>query len=540
MGNIKLIKLKRFEGYIIDNNLLYRDIEASTHLSNLLQKSTVYEVVSKLNGSFRFVIETDDCLYFGIDHAGGYSLFYKTEPELEIIINPVENAALSDIQDEQLCALLASGFCYGEKTIFKQIKESLPGVLYSFNKKSKRLTTQEWFSIDFTHQRKSSKEELAELLLSLVPTNFEQTHLALTGGIDSRLLLSLFRKRGVDVKAITYGSAGNPDLKLAQQVAQESQIEHQLFNLDKLNLESYFSGELLKEFFTVGFLGRSLPFESDWVVSNTLQGSAQWMTTGFTSFWLRAPYQDQAPVPDKASLISKVFKAHSQQTLISSSKFKQVIQESIVESMSHFQQADFDSDYDRWNVENRQHKYIINSCNNYRHSNIEVFLPLFDRRLMDFLNYTIREQRLEQKLYMEAIISLIFTREDSYLKNIPSTNPKFNNQIQAKKPTISSWRNLILKFDKHNLNRILRQPNNPMYAIIQSVLLQSPDFLSLKVEEAFPNIRKTISLLYDLNLTNSANHLNWLRTKRVIQLNLLGIEIIGFLVDKFDEVLNNN
>ena len=375
MRNIKLTKLKRFQGYIIDNNLLYRDIEAITHLNNLLQTRTVYEVISKLNGSFRFVIETNDCLYFGIDHVGGYSLFYKTEPELEIIINPVASAKLSDIQDEQLCTLLASGFCYGEKTIFKQIKECLPGTLYSFNKKSKIMTTQEWFSIDFTQQRKSSKEELAELLLSLVPINFEQTHLALTGGIDSRLLLSLFRKRGVEVQAITYGSAGNPDLKLAQQIAQESQIEHQLFNLDKLNLKPYFNDELLKEFFTTGFLGRSLPFESDWVVSNTLQSSAQWLTTGFTSFWLRAPYQDQVPVPDKASLISKVFKAHSQQTLISSAKFKKVIQESIIESMSHFQQADFDSDYDRWNVENRQHKYIMNSCNNYRYSNIEVFLP---------------------------------------------------------------------------------------------------------------------------------------------------------------------
>jgi hypothetical protein len=138
---------------------------------------------------------------------------------------------------------------------------------------------------------------------------------------------------------------------------------------------------------------------------------------------------------------------------------------------------------------------------------------------------------------MEAIISDIFIGNDAYLRNIPSTNPKFNQHIQKTKSFSSNWKQRILALDKQNINRILRKPNNPMYGIIQLVLLQSPDFLSLKVEDAFPNLKTTINTLYDLNLTNSANHLNWLRTKRVAQLNLLGIEIIGFLVDKFDVLL---
>lgn len=529
-----------FSGYIIDDNVLYRDSEATMVVEKLLQEQNVFELVSSLNGSFKFTIETADSLYFGIDHFGGYSLFYTTQPDLKIIANPTQYGELADIQDEELCTLLASGFCYGNNTIFKGIKECIPGMLYSYDKSKNSLTSQEWFRVDFSKQKKSSKEELAELLLSLIPTNFKETHLALTGGIDSRLLLSLFIKRGTGVKAITYGTLNNPDIKLAQEVAHQAQLEHQLFYLDKLDLGPYFKDELLKSFFTNGFLGRSLPFESDWLVSNMLKGRSNWMTTGFTSFWLRAPYQDQLPVPDKSSLITKVFNTSCQQTLISSSKFENIIKESVVDSMSHFQQENFDSDYDRWNVENRQHKYIINSCNNYRHSDIEVFLPLFDRRLMTWLNKTSREQRLEQKIYMEAIISHIFIDKEAFLKNIPSTNPKFNNNIEQTNPKALTWKNRLLKLDKHNLNRILRKPNNPMYGIIQSVLLQSPDFLSLKIEDAFPNFKNTISKLYDLNLTNSANHLNWLSGKRVAQLNLLGIEIIGFLVDKFDVLLNTS
>ncbi len=532
-------KVTLFSGYIIVQNELYRDQDAITKLEKLIQDQEILDVISTLNGSFRFIIETSTQSFFGIDHFGGYSLFYRLYPKLEIIINPTQSAKLSDIEDKQLCSLLASGFCYGDNTIFKNIKECIPGILYSFDKSTKKLTSKEWFSIDFRQQKVSSKDELTSILLSLIPNNFPQSSLALTGGIDSRLLLSLFRKKGTKIQTLTYGTRDNPDMKLAIDISQKSQLEHLPIYLDKLDLEAYFNNKELLNFFKVGFLGRSLPFESDWVVSKILNDSTQWVTTGFTSFWLRSPYQDQVPVPTKSSLISKIVNSHSQQTLISSSKFRKLISENVVESMSNFQLDDFDSDYDRWNVENRQHKYIINSCNNYRNSGIEVFLPLFDRRLMEFLNVTSREQRLEQKIYMETIISDIFIKEDSYLKDIASTNPKFNNHIQETTPNPLNWKARLLKLDKQNINRILRTPNNPMYGIIQSVLRQSPNYLSLKIEDAFPTITKTIATLYDLNLTHSANHLNWLRNKKVVQINLLGIEIIGFLVENFAILIGN-
>lgn len=526
-------KVSEFTGYIIIQNALYRDKEAIPKLESLIQNSDIFSVISQLNGSFRFVLESATQTFFGIDHFGGYPLFYQTKPDFQTSTNPASTAQVSQIQDRELCTLLASGFCFGEKTIFNNIQECLPGVLYTYDQESQKLSSSEWFSIDFRKQKVRKKEELSELLLSLIPDNFKQTHLALTGGIDSRLLLSLLRKKATQVAAITYGTTDNPDIKLAQRVAQESQVTHQPIYLDKLDLAPYFQDDALKAFLNTGFLGRSLPFESDWVVGNIIKDAAEWITTGFTSFWLRSPYQDQIPVPNKAALLSKIINTNCRQTLISSPKFQEILEESIIASMSHFQLENFDSDYDRWNVENRQHKYIINSCNNYRSVGIEVFLPLFDRRLMTFLNNTAREQRLEQKIYMEAIISDIFTGEDAYLKNIPSTNPKFNNFVQQAKPDSHSWKNRLLKLDKHNLNRILRKPNNPAYNTIQAVLLQSPNFLSLRVEDAFPNLKSTISLLSDLNLTNSAKHLNWLRKKRVAQLNLLGIEIIGFLIDNF-------
>ncbi len=532
-------KVTLFSGYIIINNALYHDKEALSKIEELLQNTDILEVCSQLNGSFRFVIDTPTNTFFGIDHFGGYSLFYKNFPNFEIIINPNQKSQLSDIQDNQLCSLLASGFCYGDNTLFKNIKECTPGILYSYDKINKTLIKQEWFRIDFSQQKVRKKEELSHLLLSLIPDNFQQSHLALTGGIDSRLLLSLFRKKAAQITAITYGTTNNPDINLAEHIAQHSEIEHLSYYFDKLDLKPYFENEELMKFFSAGFLGRSLPFESDWVVSNILKNSTSWITTGFTSFWLRSPYQDHLPVPDKASLIAKIINTHSQQTLHSSAKFKSIIQENIIESMTHFQMDNFDSDYDRWNVENRQHKYIINSCNNYRQSNIEVFLPLFDKRLMSFLNNTSREQRLEQKIYMDAIISDIFIGNESYLRNIPTTNPKFSNHIKQNKTTAFNWKKQILQLDRNNFNRIFRKPSNPMYGIIQSVLLQSPDFLSLKVQDAFPNIKNTISLLNDLNLTNSAKHLTWLQNKRVVQLNLLGIEIMGFLVDKFDLLLKN-
>ena len=130
----KLKKVTLFSGYIIINNALYHDKEALSKNEELLQNTDILEVCSQLNGSFRFVIDTPTNTFFGIDHFGGYSLFYKNFPNFEIIINPNQKSQLSDIQDNQLCSLLASGFCYGDNTLFKNIKECTPGILYSYDK----------------------------------------------------------------------------------------------------------------------------------------------------------------------------------------------------------------------------------------------------------------------------------------------------------------------------------------------------------------------------------------------------------------------
>lgn len=535
---MQTLKVKLFKGYIIEDSLIYRDQEAVNKLEHYLQNNSVESLFTRLNGSFKYVIEVENLIYFGIDHFGGYPLFYSLNPALEIITNPREFASLSDINDNNLCSLLASGFSYGETTIYNKIKECLPGITYIYNKIENTLNRHEWFSIDYRKQKKQSKEEFADLLKSLIPTNFPQTHLALTGGIDSRHLLALFKKRGSKINAFTYGTPENNDIRIAKEVANQAQIDYTQYNFAHLNMKEYFSGSALDEFFTAGFLGRSLPFESDWVVSNLLKGSASWVTNGYTCFWLRSPDQDEFPIQNKSELVPKILLSHCQQTLISSKKFRELLVSNIEESMTHYTQEFDDSDFDRWNVENRQHKYIINSCNNFRHSEIEVLLPLFDRRFATFVNETNRDQKYNQKMYMETIISDIFTGKEAYLKEIPATSSNYNNCLQGVKPTLHSWKEKLHKLDKYNLNRVVRTPNNHLYGILQAVLLQSPGFLSLKIEDAFPNLKNTIATLRDLGLNNSANHLTWLKKKRVVQLNLLGIEIIGFLVEKF-ALINN-
>ncbi len=528
-----MYKVKFFTGYFIIDNLIFKDQAASAKLELLLQDSNPYQVISDLNGSFRFAINSESKTYFGIDHFGGYSLFYRDLPNFELLLAPSKEGKLSKLSDENILCLLASGFCYGDKTIYSDIKECLPGNLYTYDSIQKNITRQEWFSIDLQSSKVRDKSDLSDIFLSLIPKNFSTSILALTGGIDSRLILSLFRKNKTSFSSLTYGSQDNPDTKIVNQIADQSQIKHQMFYFDRMNLAPYFTGSKLKNFLDSGFLARSLPFESDWLVSNSLKGSTQWLTTGFTSFWLRPPYQDSLPIKNQEQLINKIIHSQCNQSLISSPKFKDILLANIKSSMSHFKDQAYDSNYDRWNIENRQHKYIINTSNNYRFNNIEVFMPLFDRRIMEFLNNTCRQQRAEQKIFMEAIISNIFTGNESYLKDIPSTNPKFTNQLLQRKVKASKWKNRLLKLDKNNLNRIFRRPNTSMYQIIQSVLLQSPDYLSKNIEDAFPKINSTISLLYDLNLTNSANHLKWLKKKKVVQLNLLGIEIIAFLVENF-------
>lgn len=57
----------------------------------------------------------------------------------------------------------------------------------------------------------------------------------LSGGLDSRLLLAELQRQGVDVVAVTFGSADSPEVQRARLVTRAMQIPHRICHLDTTN-----------------------------------------------------------------------------------------------------------------------------------------------------------------------------------------------------------------------------------------------------------------------------------------------------------------
>lgn len=73
--------------------------------------------------------------------------------------------------------------------------------------------------------------------------NANENYLTLTGGFDSRLLLGIFLRKGIDFKAVTFGLPGNNQTTTARLLAKEYNFEHINLELDN-NFDNFIGDDI--------------------------------------------------------------------------------------------------------------------------------------------------------------------------------------------------------------------------------------------------------------------------------------------------------
>lgn len=129
----------------------------------------------------------------------------------------------------------------GDRTYFKNIKLLNASTLLCYDICTKKITTKRYWAWSSIKQQKfkftEASEELFKKLSSSVSSRLDEKdekHLGLTlsGGIDSRVLLSLAPS---GTKTVTFGTKNCIDYKIAKQVAKKNSNPHQLFELGANN-----------------------------------------------------------------------------------------------------------------------------------------------------------------------------------------------------------------------------------------------------------------------------------------------------------------
>jgi len=230
--------------------------------------------------------------YFLItDRYGIYNLFYLKNNK-HIIISDTIDEIINHMQQIKLnkgsiIEYLNFGFKLGNKTHIEGIYEFESSAIYQINKELEIAEEFYWNILDLTEKDKLTNEKFQTIFNEHVLTAMtlsEKKSLPLTGGLDTRTILSACLPKMERLHCYTHGPKNHGDIKLAQKICEHFGIKYNsytwdenwikklpsnleknalifngLFSLGYLHvIESFKKESLSQELFITGVLGNQL------------------------------------------------------------------------------------------------------------------------------------------------------------------------------------------------------------------------------------------------------------------------------------------
>ena len=526
-----------FSGYLLAGNRLLTENRAAAFFGELMTRKNLFQVLEKLNGSYLYVVKEGELLHFGVDHFGGRNLFYQLEPELRIYENPYLEAVDLSYADEAFCCLLSAGYTTGDETLFCQVRECASGVTYTYDLCSGRLSSKSWYKYNPRDCLEADSTEIERLLLNSLPEKVASYLLPLSGGLDSRTLLAIALKKKLPVQAFSYGRAEGKDLRIGVQICREMKIDHAIYPTTEEARRAYFDASGFQQMVEAINKGRSLPEESDWIAMNQLGERQGVICPGHTGDWLSGGHIDARLYSLRSidELVAYLLDVHFGLTALSDGEFQSLLEMKIKQSLEEILNdngGDLVASAERWNLEHRQRKYIINSADKYRYLGLIHYLPFYDRFLMDYFRQLKREFKLGQRGYASALRERLFTAELEKLGTIANTrmDPGEERRFRVES-LVQKMHRLIRTVDLQKRRKRLFPGQLKGYED-PAVLLSArsvDDFLRQKMRAAFPTLPNCAEQLRGQRCYQAARHVDWILGQRVCQMNVNGLFMCAFL-----------
>ena len=245
----------------------------------------------------------------------------------------------------------------------------------------------------------------------------------ISGGVDSRLVLSSLKKLGyTNVVCFSYGKKNNFEAKIGRAVAEKIGFPWHFVSLSRSSIKKHIQSKVYQRYLKFSDNFSSLPFfqdnfaihhlkkkkiiESDavfvngntgdfisgghqWSVGSNIDGDINLKTTLIKSFIAKhCSLWPELLIPKRFQLIENLLESELDEinqpvtTLVASGLFE------------------------RLEFENRQSKFVISGQRNYEFYGHEWRLPLWDDLYLEFWQKVPIEFKKEQKLYKETWLSL--------------------------------------------------------------------------------------------------------------------------------------
>jgi asparagine synthase (glutamine-hydrolysing) len=469
-------------GHIFINDEVYTNQQLSDYFSEKFTPNNIEEVINSIDGHFAIIIQFGNEIFLIVDRSRSIPLFYsKVNRDIFIsdkadliddkIFGTNDNLAISEFK--------LIGSCIGDKTIIKEIKQVKTAnyAQISLDDKEAYFVQKEYFNY---RKKKSiySKTLTTDLLNELDNVFlkiFEQLIrfadgktivVPLSGGLDSRLIVYFLNRLNYkNVLCFTYGKPDNWEAKISKNIAKRAGFEWKMIPYTRQMWNEYIHATEAKSLFSFASNLSSLPLFQDCLAIKELVGvipENSIFVPGISGDFLAGSHISndllevntfsRENVINKYLLKNNLFNINSP----NSGAYKNLVVNSFVNTEETNTLFDFINEYENLDYNERQSKYIVNSCRVYEYFGYNWSLPFFFKDSLYFWRNLELDQKIGKKLFLKYLegrflFEEINFKEKSKLIKVKKKDSKIVSFLKKTYRELKNWKKIFLDYYTHEM-----------------------------------------------------------------------------------------
>ena len=508
-----------FKGYAIWKNKLYFNSEFDKIIVEHYKNNLLNELYKSYNGIFNLVIIEKNTVTVIKDRWGIDPLYYIKKNDIITISDNwcfLSEKSNKEINQNAFIELLTLGYVLGNDTLIKEIKEFSPHNHYSISNNYGKIifSNYSYWSLEhyFPKKKKVNYEKKfanlwhkqLKIYTDYIASNGNSAYIPFSGGLDCRLIANELNKKNIDIYTLTYGTNYNKiEIDSAKDAIQYlgNVKDHYILYLNKTNTKDIFQNISLSHRITCAFPSELFYFYQK------LNSNFSFVIPGYSGDFMAGSHLKYKMKfwKNKTDIVNYIINFKSapylKELIKTNTEIKKQIEKRLFEVIPNSNNPM--SAFIRWDLEQRQRRYIARSAYINNNSEAKILLPYFDYSLMDFFIDLPFDLLWNTKLYINTQIKslykenpkLIKAKRDGKSQKIIKNNftyeylPKFTKIIlgfigKQKKATHSLYEDLDYNFLSNQI--------------------KLPDF---SIPDNFENIRYPINKLYLYSISEAYKQL---------------------------------
>nr|WP_319555536.1 hypothetical protein [uncultured Vibrio sp.] len=476
------------------NKLLSKNIiNSEGHIDLVVEK-----IKSFNTQGFGVIVESSDKVILISDIIKSTPIFYKACGAFKYSFNLFEliDSANNKVNDDLMSLYSASGFLLDGSTLFDDVKLVPPATIITFDKITRETKFDNYFSFIPTNEISISNDDLKyQYRRALSPlkeiAKTRKIVIPLSGGSDSRAILEYCITNNIEnVVCYTFGVAGNPEVKISERLAADAGAEWFFIEYSKSIWKKYKKD--LNEFLAISSSASMMPHILDFIAVKELINigvidSNSTVVPGHSGDFIAGSHiYDEMNKLNENDIYDKIIEKNF--NLRSNVNKNEILTTLKKWKCKNAHDLSLEQFYEFFDWKERQSMFIINSLKVYDYCNVDWFLPLWDKALVEFWSEVKREQRVSRNKYFDYERENINDKFPSLILNSESINNHKRSRISNVIPSEVARRLRAIIKDDYGYRNFVGN-----YSFFVRCLLGKTHFNSYVVDTVVKEFEKQIN-----------------------------------------------